>query len=79
MRRARRASVGDVRAALHPEGWRLLLAGGVAYTTGIPWFLRGADYGGVDHVIWHLFVLLGSALHYDAILRYLVWGHPPLP
>ena len=39
----------------------------------------GADYGGVDHVIWHLFVLLGSALHYNAILRYLVWAPPVVP
>ena len=71
--------VGDVRAAIDPRGWRGLLHGGIAYTLGVPWFLRGADYGGADHVIWHLFVLLGSALHYNAILRYLVWAPPVVP
>ena len=68
-----------VRAAIDPRGWRGLLGGGLAYTLGVPWFLRGADYGGVDHVIWHLFVLAGSALHYNAILRYLVWAPPVVP
>lgn len=39
-----------------------LIGGGVAYTLGILFYiLDSMKYG---HVIWHLFVLLGSILHY---------------
>ncbi|MCG6538135.1 MAG: hemolysin III family protein [Syntrophales bacterium LBB04] len=44
----------------------LIVAGGVTYTFGIIFYLwRRLPY---HHVIWHLFVLSGSALHYFAVL-----------
>jgi len=55
--------------ALSWAGFSWLLAGGIAYTVGILFFLyeQRLTYG---HGIWHLFVLAGSALHYFAILHY---------
>ncbi|ADW16767.1 channel protein, hemolysin III family [Desulfobulbus propionicus DSM 2032] len=51
-------------------GLWLLLAGGLAYTGGIAFYLwRRLPY---NHAIWHLFVLAGSVLHYFAILLYVI-------
>lgn len=51
-------------------GLWLLLAGGIAYTGGIAFYLwHRLPY---NHAIWHLFVLAGSALHYFAVLLYVV-------
>ena len=51
-------------------GLWLLLAGGLAYTGGIVFYLwKKLPY---NHAIWHLFVLAGSCLHYFAILFYVV-------
>jgi hemolysin III len=57
-------------AALPPEGFHWLLAGGVFYTSGILFFVLDHWYPWC-HGIWHLFVLAGSASHYFAILLYL--------
>ncbi len=52
--------------ALSPAGLALLLAGGVAYSAGVGFYLwRRLRF---HHAIWHGFVLLGSVLHYFAIL-----------
>jgi hemolysin III len=55
-----------------PEpGQLFLLLGGLAYTAGIGFYVL--DHKLVfGHEIWHLFVLTGSALHYFAILFWLV-------
>ena len=43
-----------------------LLAGGVAYTVGVLFFVNEQlRYG---HLIWHLFVLAGSSCHFAAVL-----------
>jgi hemolysin III len=43
-----------------------LLAGGVAYTSGLVFFLnKRVRY---SHFVWHLFVLAGTACHFCAIL-----------
>jgi hemolysin III len=43
-----------------------LLSGGLAYTIGTVFFVRrDIRY---SHAIWHVFVLLGSALHYSAVI-----------
>lgn len=47
-------------------GFWLLVSGGIAYTFGaILYTMRGIPY---IHVIWHLFVMLGSSLMYFSIL-----------
>lgn len=53
-------------------GLALLVGGGVAYTVGAGFYAwRSLRY---HHVVWHLFVLTGSALHVLAVLFY---AHPP--
>ena len=45
-------------------GW--LIAGGLAYTAGVPFYVwKRRQY---THAAWHLFVLAGVACHYVAIL-----------
>lgn len=56
---------GDAVASVPPDVLSLILVGGIAYTTGIAFFLWGRRY---CHAIWHLFVLAGSLVHYRAIL-----------
>jgi len=57
-------------------GLLLLLLGGVAYTTGVVFYVwRQMPY---NHAIWHVFVLAGSALHFFAILLYVIPLSPPL-
>ena len=46
---------------------QLLVLGGVAYTAGVPFFVRDNN---LDHAIWHLFVLSGSVLHWLAVFIY---------
>ena len=43
-----------------------LFAGGIAYTTGVLFYVRkGARY---SHFVWHLFVLTGTGCHFAAVL-----------
>jgi hemolysin III len=52
----------------------LLLAGGVAYTLGVPFYAwKRLPY---NHAVWHLFVLAGSVLHYLAVVFYVVPSTP---
>ena len=54
---------------LGPVGFSLLVAGGLAYTGGAILYLqKGIPY---IHVIWHLFVILGSLCMYLSIYFYL--------
>ena len=62
--------------AAHPLSTRVplsgllwLVAGGLAYTVGVVFFALDSRlrYG---HLIWHLFVLMGTAFHYVAVLGY---------
>lgn len=49
-------------------GFWLLVLGGIAYTAGaLLYTLRGIPY---IHVVWHLFVMLGSILMYFSVLFY---------
>lgn len=51
-------------------GLVLLLLGGLAYTSGVFFYVwKNLPY---QHAIWHGFVLLGSILHFFAILFYVV-------
>lgn len=44
----------------------LVVAGGIAYTVGVPFYLseRRFRWG---HVVWHVFVLAASAMHFGAV------------
>lgn len=52
-----------------PVFWFLMLAGGLAYTIGAMFYARKRPY---DHMIWHLFIILASVLHYIAIVFYMI-------
>jgi hemolysin III len=47
------------------ETFWLVVAGGLAYTFGLVFLMLDRIHG--FHAIWHLFVILGSILHFLAI------------
>jgi hemolysin III len=49
-------------------GFFWLLAGGIAYTVGAVFFM--AERIRYFHFVWHLFVVLGTACHFVAVLHY---------
>ncbi len=60
--------IGPLYRGLGPVGFVLLLLGGVAFTAGaVLYSFKGVPFG---HVIWHLFVMLGTGLMYFSILFY---------
>lgn len=56
-------------ARVPTTGLLWLIAGGVSYTAGVAFFALDSrlKYG---HLIWHLFVMTGTACHYFAVLGY---------
>jgi hemolysin III len=53
---------------LPQAGLLWLMLGGLAYTVGVGFFL--ANKIRYHHLIWHLFVLAGTACHFVAVLKY---------
>ncbi|MEG1009746.1 MAG: hemolysin III family protein [Clostridia bacterium] len=51
------------------HGIYYLVAGGISYTVGAIIYLFKTKY---SHAIWHLFVLLGSVLHFISVMFYLL-------
>ena len=62
--------------AVAPGGIAWVLGGGLVYSAGalIYWLKRPNPVPGVFgfHEVWHLLVLVGSACHFWAVLRYIV-------
>ena len=57
-------------AALSTGAIVWLVAGGVSYTLGVPFYAwESLPY---SHAVWHLFVLLGAACHYAAVVFYVL-------
>ena len=48
-----------------------LLAGGIAYTVGVAFFVMDERIR-YSHFIWHLFVIAGTACHFFAVLWYAI-------
>ena len=61
--------IRDIVTALMGPAFWLLLLGGVAYTGGLIFYKLKHRY---MHSVWHLFVLLGSVLHYLCIAVYVL-------
>ena len=60
----------SLRSAMDPKGILLLVLGGVLYTVGAIFYVwRGFKY---HHLIWHLFVIAGSVLHFFCVLFYVL-------
>ena len=51
-----------------------LVAGGLAYTFGIIFYAKGVKKR-YFHTIFHLFILLGSSLHFVAIFKFCILGY----
>jgi hemolysin III len=61
---------GPLSRALDPAGVQLLVAGGLAYTLGLTFYAwKSLRF---HHLIWHLFVLAGSVLHFFAVLGHAI-------
>ena len=58
------------RNQIDPSGFWLLVAGGIAYTSGIIFYIK--DTVRYFHAVWHIFVMAGSILHFFAVLLYIV-------
>ena len=63
------ACVKDLAEALSMQGIYLLVAGGLGYTGGVPFFVRNNH---LDHSIWHCFVMAGSMFHWFCIYYFIV-------
>lgn len=64
--------IGFVRPlmqGLGTGGFLLLLAGGLAYTLGIVFFVWKRPF---HHAVWHVFVLAGSICHFFAVVLYVI-------
>lgn len=61
-------ALGPLSARLGSVGLVWLLAGGLAYTGGVAFYLLDGRMRHA-HAIWHLFVLGGSTCHFFGILR----------
>lgn len=61
---------GTFKNQIDPIGLWLLVAGGLAYTGGIIFYIK--DSIRYFHVIWHIFVLAGSLFHFFAVLLYII-------
>lgn len=64
--------IGAVRPLLRElpaAGLMLLLAGGLAYTLGVIFFVWRRPF---HHAVWHVFVLGGSICHFFAVLFYVI-------
>lgn len=54
----------------HQNGIVLLVSGGIIYTVGAIFYVwKKIPY---HHVIWHLFVIVGSCLHFFAVFLYVI-------
>ena len=62
-------AIKDIVRALPQNGFYLLLAGGIAYTVGIIFYKIKKKY---MHCVWHVFVSLGSILHYFCVVLYVL-------
>jgi hemolysin III len=62
-------AVDPLLARVPTAGLLLLVAGGLSYTFGVAFFATDSrlQYG---HLIWHLFVIVGTACHYLAVFWY---------
>jgi hemolysin III len=57
-------------ANVAPGGIAWLVAGGLAYTFGVIFYVwKTLPF---NHAIWHLFVLAGSVCHFIAVLLYVL-------
>lgn len=63
-------AIKPLLASLDAGALWLLVLGGVAYTVGVGFYTwQRLPY---NHLVWHVFVLIGSALHFCGVLFYVI-------
>lgn len=62
-------AVDPLFARVPTAGLLWLLAGGLSYTVGVVFFAMDSRWR-YGHLIWHLFVMAGTAFHFFAVLWY---------
>jgi hemolysin III len=62
-------AVGPLVERVAAQGLVLLVAGGLAYTAGVVFFVLDSRVR-FAHFVWHLFVVAGTACHFFAVLDY---------
>lgn len=67
------AAAQPLLATLGRDGVLWLLAGGIAYTAGVLFFVldQRLRFG---HLVWHVLVLIGSGCHFVAVLKHTALG-----
>ena len=61
-------AIGPLLHAVPPAGIAWLVLGGLAYTVGVVFYASARlRYG---HLVWHVFVLLGTTCHFFAVMWY---------
>mmetsp|Transcript_5733 Transcript_5733/g.10285 ORF Transcript_5733/g.10285 Transcript_5733/m.10285 type:complete len:540 (+) Transcript_5733:137-1756(+) len=55
----------------------LIVAGGVFYTVGVPFYIKGREVS-IFHVFWHIAIMFGATAHYAGVLLYVVRAENPL-
>ena len=63
-------AIAPLREVIPNNGFYLLVAGGLAYTLGVYFYIN--DSKPYFHAVWHIFVLLGSIFHYFMTLLYII-------
>ena len=63
--------IGLVKQLIGPAGFWLLLSGGLAYTLGAALYVLGRRRH-YAHSAFHVFVVIGSLLHFLCILLYVL-------
>ena len=61
----------DLISSISNPAFNLLLYGGIIYTVGIMFYLLDSKIK-YFHFIWHLFVIMGSTMHYIMIFKYVI-------
>lgn len=64
----------EVAVSVPEAGYQWMLAGGVAYTLGVGFWLLDRRWP-LAHTLWHLFVMIGSALHFGGVFFHVVLRH----
>lgn len=61
---------------MHRGELTLIAGGGVAYVAGVVFFIMGEKIPAY-HIVWHVFVMVASLLHWFAVYRYTVHNEVP--
>ena len=64
-------AINPIIASVAKGGLILLLAGGIAYSLGAVFYAVGAKKKYI-HSVWHIFVIIGSVLHFFSVFFYVI-------